>query len=777
MGDYAKAEPLLRKSLAIDEAIYGEMDVNTATSLCNLGSLLSAIDRNQEARECQDRALKIRRQLLGDKHPAYADSLVAMADIYSDQEQWDLAEPLLIESLKISRQTNGDLHPVTGDILFRLAKLKLNTGNIKQAEKLIRETLKVSESAFGSDHPDYAVTLTYLADIQISQGKVKNAEPNYRRSLEISRSQLDASAIAQSARQQLLSAQKVRYALDDYISLAITDTSFAPQAYQFVLAWKGSTLERQSDLRRISDDETLAPLLQELRAAAKSLAALSQDVPAESDRNQWQKQVNELNDRKEQIEVKLSRRSQTIGEQEVSQAVDTRRLQTSLPKNAVLVDFLEYTRYIPPVDYQTELIAFVSCADRPLKVVNLGQSDPIREHIDTWREGLGDSVASNSAASWLSENLWKPIQPHAAGKKLLLLSPDGALGSFPFAVLPVDERGTLLIEQWKIAMIPVPRRLPAMMAASPTKQLGTDFLAMGNVAYNTNLEPYASKAGHDRSIDAEVRGSAKFTPLAGTGVEVKAIRELFVKTFEPNEKQIFMLEQSGATEQRFRELAPHCGILHLATHGFFQDVDLQSATAKTESKTDRSSRDRENLARSLSAGLFSGIAFAGANAPIDPSRDDGILTAEEIGSLNLERVDLAVLSACETGLGRVSGGEGLLGVQRSFQIAGARTTVASLWKVDDNATSQLMQRFYRNYWVEEMSKLDALHEAQLWMLRNEQFGNLEGKEFPLQSARGPTTKINSAIVDKPQTPRKNSDNGNRTTPRFWAAWSLSGDWR
>ena len=144
--------------------------------------------------------------------------------------------------------------------------------------------------------------------------------------------------------------------------------------------------------------------------------------------------------------------------------------------------------------------------------------------------------------------------------------------------------------------------------------------------------------------------------------------------------------------------------------------------------------------------------FAGANKPPEAGKDDGILTALEVSALDLSKVDTVVLSACETGLGEVAGGEGLLGLQRSFQVAGAKTVVASLWKVPDAATSKLMQRFYENLWDKKMGKLAALREAQIWMLRDK--GN-----------RG-------LALDEDQP----TDTG-PLPPYYWAAFVLSGDWR
>ena len=120
--------------------------------------------------------------------------------------------------------------------------------------------------------------------------------------------------------------------------------------------------------------------------------------------------------------------------------------------------------------------------------------------------------------------------------------------------------------------------------------------------------------------------------------------------------------------------------------------------------------ERREAVRGYSPGLLSGLVFAGANEAAGEADDDGYLTADELAFLPLGGVRLAALSACETGLGEVAGGEGLLGIQRAFQVAGARTVVCSLWKVDDSATRLFMEEFYRNRLEKEMSTLDAFRE-------------------------------------------------------------------
>jgi CHAT domain-containing protein len=141
--------------------------------------------------------------------------------------------------------------------------------------------------------------------------------------------------------------------------------------------------------------------------------------------------------------------------------------------------------------------------------------------------------------------------------------------------------------------------------------------------------------------------------------------------------------------------------------------------------------------------LLSGFALAGANHrdAARPDEEDGILTAEEIASLNLTNVQWAVLSGCDTGVGEVRVGEGVFGLRRAFQVAGARTLIMSLWPVEDDTTRRWMKALYSNRFAKGMSTIDAVHEANLEVLRHRREAGLS------------------------------------THPAFWAGFIASGDWQ
>jgi CHAT domain-containing protein len=196
---------------------------------------------------------------------------------------------------------------------------------------------------------------------------------------------------------------------------------------------------------------------------------------------------------------------------------------------------------------------------------------------------------------------------------------------------------------------------------------------------------------------------------------------------------------SATTKALQRHQGPR--VLHVATHGFFV---ADQETKPTEPM--RAIQEGSPLLRSLrqeDPQLRSGLVFAGANQPdVDP-KDDGYLTAAEAVNLNLKGTELVVLSACSTGQGEVRTGEGVYGLQRSLTVAGARSTLLSLWKVDDAATAEFMSRYYQRLKAGE-GRSDALAAVQ------EEFRS--GK---VQSANGVNWK----------------------EPYYWAAWQLVGDWR
>lgn len=179
----------------------------------------------------------------------------------------------------------------------------------------------------------------------------------------------------------------------------------------------------------------------------------------------------------------------------------------------------------------------------------------------------------------------------------------------------------------------------------------------------------------------------EFNDLPGSGKEVLAISEILTNSDWETE----LYTNVEASEDNMKAIST-TSILHLATHGYFVSSD----------------RSDVSLAQKM---IYSGVVLAGANDPVK-KQEDGLLTSFEILNLNLDSTELVVLSACETGLGETNEGEGVYGLQRALRVAGAKHMIMSLWKVDDNATQELMTAFYEN-WTSSMPINTAFRKAQL----------------------------------------------------------------
>ena len=193
--------------------------------------------------------------------------------------------------------------------------------------------------------------------------------------------------------------------------------------------------------------------------------------------------------------------------------------------------------------------------------------------------------------------------------------------------------------------------------------------------------------------------SLQFDELSASEVEVREIASIWKSSAarrgdeRAHEKNTVRLTGSKASEPAFRRTAPGKRIIHLATHGFFigtgcpRGAEAQGSVAAEGAWLEGGASDPL---------LRSGLALAGANKRQGPSPEDGILTAQEVAGLDLSEAEWVVLSGCDTGVGAILDGEGVLGLSRAFQIAGAGTLVLSLWKVEDDVTRSWMRELYES---------------------------------------------------------------------------------
>ena len=222
------------------------------------------------------------------------------------------------------------------------------------------------------------------------------------------------------------------------------------------------------------------------------------------------------------------------------------------------------------------------------------------------------------------------------------------------------------------------------------------------------------------------------------------------------------LRGEKATTAAVLAALPKARYAHFATHGFFADPSFRSVFQLDPKDYEFRGGERVGKA-AINPLVMTGLVFAGANNAKTPGR--GILTGEHLIDLDLSGLDLAVLSACETGLGDVAGGQGVFGLQRAFHYAGTTNVVASLWKVPDEATAALMNLFYQNLWEKDQGPLESLRQAQLEVYRHPEKVPDLAKGF-----RGTFQIVPGMGGEVEAKPTKDG----KSAPLLWAAFTLSG---
>jgi len=413
--------------------------------------------------------------------------------------------------------------------------------------------------------------------------------------------------------------------------------------------------------------------------------------------------------------------------------------------------------------------AFVLAAGRRVQRVELGPAKPIDAAVAAWRK---DIIAgrSGTAADQLCRLVWRPLHAHLPEEtQTVVFCPDGSLTALPWSALPGKRDGTVLLEDYALAVVPYGQFLLDQLRHAPSVSDQGILLAVGDVDYDT--APTGPTRPTQLATRSAIRGEERlhWNALPGTKRELDQVAALVA------DEQCVRLSGREASSSRVLAELPKARWAHFATHGFFADPRFRSALQVDETYFE--GRDASVFReRTTVAGrnplVLSGLLLTGANVPhpIDdfglPQGDGGILSAEAIAGLSLRNLELAVLSACETGLGDVAGGEGIYGLQRAFHIAGTRNVVASLWKVDDQATQALMDEFYKNLWEKKLGKLESLRQAQLTMLR--EYDPKEGR------IRGTIRRLKTT-APKPEPQPKERET--RLPPYYWAAFTLSGDYR
>ncbi len=734
-GDPESARPLLQRSLAIRERVLGPEHPLTASSLTSLAALIGQRGDLEGARPLQERALAIQLETLGAAHPETALSLNTLAILSQLEGDLETARFLYGRALAAWRDGLGPEHRLTATASCNLAEVLMAQGDLEEARSCFERALASREDILGPAHPDTAAGLIGLATVLVDLDRTREAWEIAGRGRDDRRAHTirTLGALTEGERYRYLAQLRRQLALRLSLAGGLPNRAERLEAYEDLLDWKGRVV-RQLRTSRARFAAEMPPeqreRLEELQACQSRLSALAlrTEVP---DRRAHRSRLEDLLGERNRLELGLLR---AIDASPGEARVAFENLRSCLPPDSAVLDFFNHPVRIPPSAEdqdagagswsEARLWVWITRPELHEPVhLDLGPSAEIDAAIRSFLDALvaqrgirlGEPVEARSVAR-LRGLLWDPIAPHVEGAATVFVSPDGALGTLPLETLQLADESFLLERHAFVYQ----QDLSSLARSQPVEERTSDsLLCVGAVDFSARPDP-AGRVAATAPADPELRGGiqAYWARLPATGYESQAVHDLHQHAFGEEGRRL-LLQGALPTEGRLKaELSGHA-VLHLATHGFFQPEGLPSMWEEARNEAGRRELRLSAEASHLLGkhpGLLSGLVCAGAVLPPAESLDDGYLTAEEVGWLDLSGVELVVLSACETGLGRVQSGEGLIGLRRAFQAAGVETVISSLWSVRDESTSELMQAFYANLWLKGFGPLEALRRAQLDML-------------------------------------------------------------
>jgi len=699
-GDWARAEAYLLQALEVreDGGLGGR---ESAILLGNLGLVARSRGDLEAAESYLERALA-RFEKLAPGSLELATALADLGGVAQLRGELETARGHLLRALEIRQaRAPGSVDAVRS--LDALGRLALETGDLARAETRFARARDLLLD-LASEGVDLASVLEGSSEVALRRGELSAARDLAERTLELRRALAPGSlALARAhARLARLDHHEGRSAARlEHLRLA--SESLGAQSWRL-----GGPYEVRADFAAANarhDGAYLEALLEAgsgaeafavversrargfLRLLAERDLVLSTVLPEDLDRER--RRVRFAHDRV------LDRLAELDADGEEARALRARleelrlerreiqaRIRAAAPRLADLVDPrpLELGDVQGVLEPGTLLLAFhigeersqlfaVSRGAFEVFDLGLGRSELAGavERLRTFlRENRDAQVFERQAAS-LSALLLGPAAEPISGAERLAIAPDGPLYALPFGALADPNRpGRYLIEGrplFLVSSVTVSSRLGDRHPSERPPRL----IAFGDPAYPASEPSEAMLRGFD------------LRPLPATRPELAALAEVF-----PGPSSLFLGEE--ATEERVGELANEATHLHFASHGL---VDEQFP---------------------LDSALALAIPEKGEHR-----RENGLLQAWEIFERLSLDAELVTLSACSTGLGREYAGEGLLGLVRAFQYAGARAVVASLWPVEDESTAELMAAFY-GHLGSSRAQAEALRRAQVAMI-------------------------------------------------------------
>jgi CHAT domain-containing protein/tetratricopeptide (TPR) repeat protein len=734
------------RAYEIRSRICGADSVGLAESLNNLGLLYIRMGQYGEAEQHLRRALRLRSDMLGAEHTYNVYPLTGLGKLFTVMAEYDTADAYYERALEICLNRYDEDHLHTGWCYKGLADTRRFRGMYSEAESLYERSLSVAKNALGQENTEVADILLSLAYLHGSTGEYAEARAAYKRMLGSRHEFIERQFIAATESQKLRFLGIHPLIINSLFSLALVDSSAESRelAMEMVLKGKAVVLDAVAAMKEIawcSGEEDLRAMAEQWQDVSSRISELTITRANVGDIGDIVSRLDSLAMVRDSLEYVLSVQCSEAALKLREREFTLLDVASALEENQALCEIVKYE----PYDFS--LVGCDTCRMGPQRYValTLDHSGEVRiydlgyaaeidslvtltrniiydvgESLDVYSE-KGHSLEADlrQVTSKLRELVFMPLEPGFAGITELFISPDGDLNLLPFEILPASN-DSFIVEKYSISYLSAGRDVLAyddeetcnktvVLIASP--DFDSAAVAVGSGDKSSIYQIPFSSLGRISRQGADDCLTDDFYDLPSGAIEAEVIGELLSSK---TDLSVRIYLGPDAREQVIKEVSrPY--LIHVSTHGFFcENVDATSVYEMDHVL------QRSGL---VLAGSHNTIRNPGHNST---GTDDGILTAFEVSECDLSGTELVVLSACETGIGEVKNSEGVFGLRRSFQHAGVRSMIMSLWKVSDGETLDIMKSFYDLWLTEGFSRKEALRRSVLKMIeqnRNLRFPN------------------------------------------------------
>lgn len=686
LGDFEKAKKEISECIEIVTSTLSANHIRNAPFMTDLAIIELAENPHKNAEKVEKDLLKAKEiveNTFGNKHPQYAEALQHLAAVYIETKK-------ATQALTLLEQAEGIWSAKLGTQNIHIAKISalkgdahLRSMNLQEAEQNYEKAKNLYAQIFGERYEGYTKAISKLGRIYYIQKNYEKANQALLKSTEAYIGYIQKNFPAMSEREKAKYWISIQSDFEFFKSLAAQQIQSKPEllgyVYNHTLITKGLLLNSSMKVRQRILNSNNTALINAYNNWIAKKEHLAQVLALTNE----ERKTAKIDLAKLEQEIEIAEKQLSSASELLSGVLETKNptwqdVKAKLGAGEVALEITRF-RYFDKTftDSTMYLVLKIDANSVHPEAVWLHNGNEMdKELLHYYR----NTIRFNKANTLTYETYWKPLEGLVKSSNKIYISLDGVYNQINLETLQ-SPKGYLLDEYDFVFL-------------SNTKEL-----------LNPTTQPNESKTimvVADPNFYLKTSGS-KIASLPGTAKEGDNIRQ----KASLNNWKIIEYRKDEAEEERIKQNTVRPNVIHFATHGYFVEDAPVLADA---------SEELAEIQALQSPMLRSGILLAGAGDALEEDNSmvntkKGILTAYEMANMPFDNVDVAVLSACETGLGEVQIGEGVFGLQRSFLVGGAKTVIMSLFKVDDNVTAELMAEFYEHYLKNPQEPREAFRKA------------------------------------------------------------------